>query len=65
MRAIVEQAHLHVQLPDRNEANLLGVLDICLEFIEIALAAPNSRILVHCYAGMSRSAAVNIPYSSP
>ncbi|CAA7398333.1 unnamed protein product [Spirodela intermedia] len=51
---------LAVPLRDMEEENLLDRLDICLDFIE--KGRKEGSILVHCFAGVSRSAAVVTAY---
>lgn len=50
-------AHLHVALADRAEENLLSALPLTNEFID-AHRRRGGKVLVHCKAGYSRSAAV-------
>jgi dual specificity MAP kinase phosphatase len=57
--------YLHVRLadsPDRNKADLLGVLDQAFACIEEARNSEKGAALVHCSVGMSRSASVAIAY---
>ncbi|XP_031474089.1 uncharacterized protein LOC116246373 [Nymphaea colorata] len=49
-----------VPLRDMESENLLDYLDVCLDFIEKSRA--EGTILVHCFAGVSRSAAVMTAY---
>lgn len=50
-----------ITLMDDDDANLLRHLDEAHEFITAALSTPSS-VLVHCRAGISRSASVVISY---
>lgn len=50
-----------VELKDVEEENLLDYLDVCLDFIEEG-RKDGHAILVHCFAGVSRSAAVVTAY---
>jgi atypical dual specificity phosphatase len=54
--------YLKVQLLDIPETDLLSALPQCFEFIRQALDSEHSRVLVHCNAGVSRSAAVCVGY---
>ncbi|KAK8941828.1 Dual specificity protein phosphatase [Platanthera guangdongensis] len=49
-----------VPLRDTEEENLLDYLDACLDFID--QGRKEGAILVHCFAGVSRSAAIIIAY---
>ncbi|RKP25622.1 protein-tyrosine phosphatase-like protein, partial [Syncephalis pseudoplumigaleata] len=51
-----------IELQDVEEANLLQHLPMTCRFIEEALSRQDQRVLVHCQAGVSRSAAVVIAY---
>eukprot|EP01105_Mastigella_eilhardi_P004685 TRINITY_DN1627_c0_g1_i1.p1 TRINITY_DN1627_c0_g1~~TRINITY_DN1627_c0_g1_i1.p1 ORF type:complete len:208 (+),score=61.21 TRINITY_DN1627_c0_g1_i1:594-1217(+) len=51
-----------VALGDMVTADLLGVLPEACDFIDAALAKRDSRVLVHCHAGQSRSAAVVVAW---
>ncbi|KAG8814779.1 hypothetical protein FRC17_000974 [Serendipita sp. 399] len=54
-------AHKHVQLIDTGEADLLGNVVPCIEFIQTELDKGHS-VLVHCFAGVSRSASMVTAY---
>ncbi|MBN3279219.1 DUS12 phosphatase, partial [Polyodon spathula] len=43
---------------DESSSDLLSILDDCIQFITEALATTPAAVLVHCHAGVSRSAAV-------
>ena len=51
-----------IPLLDKDNADLLGVLDANLEWINAKLANPKNRVLVHCSAGRSRSVSIIIGY---
>lgn len=53
---------LHVPMVDTENENLLNRLHQCIDFIEFCLTKSIGRCLVHCVAGVSRSAAVAIGY---
>jgi len=50
-------AHLHISLADRAEENLLSALPLTNDFIDVH-RRQGGKVLVHCKAGYSRSAAV-------
>ncbi len=55
--------YLVVDLEDSPREDLLGHLDLALEFIEGALmSSEENRVLVHCFQGKSRSAAICAAY---
>lgn len=51
--------HMVIDICDDEQANLLLHLEQAVQFIQTALAA-NGRVLVHCQAGVSRSASVSL-----
>ncbi|XP_044156583.1 dual specificity protein phosphatase 12 [Bufo gargarizans] len=51
-----------IHLLDDYSADLLSCLPKCLQFLKDALEKPGSCVLVHCHAGVSRSAAVIAAY---
>ncbi|CAN2391855.1 positive regulation of glucokinase activity [Pristimantis euphronides] len=51
-----------IPLFDDPSTDLLSRLPECLKFLKDALEKPESRVLVHCHAGVSRSAAVMAAY---
>ncbi|XP_075038874.1 dual specificity protein phosphatase 12 isoform X2 [Mixophyes fleayi] len=51
-----------VNILDDSSADLLSHLPECLHFLKEALGMPRSSVLVHCQAGVSRSAAVITAY---
>ncbi|KAL6760314.1 hypothetical protein V8C86DRAFT_2556866 [Haematococcus lacustris] len=55
--------HLHLALPDDEDANLLALLPQAYTFINDCLQGPSpGRVLVHCQAGQSRSVATVAAY---
>lgn len=54
--------YLRVPLNDTMQANLMRKVPICNEFISKALKKEGNKVLVHCYAGVSRSSAVILAY---
>ncbi|CAI5477405.1 unnamed protein product [Closterium sp. Yama58-4] len=52
---------LTVDLLDMDDADLLAVLPSCLAFVEESVSC-GEKVLVHCHAGVSRSAAVVTAY---
>ena len=55
----LSRTHMVIDVCDDNDANLLQHFDKALQFIQNALAA-KGRVLVHCHAGVSRSASVSL-----
>ncbi|KAM3914477.1 dual specificity protein phosphatase 12 [Leptodactylus fuscus] len=53
---------LFIHLLDDSSADLLSCLPECLQFLKDAHGKPGSSVLVHCHAGVSRSAAVIAAY---
>jgi dual specificity MAP kinase phosphatase len=53
---------LQIPLMDSHKQDILGILEQALAFIAEARSAPNGRILVHCFAGISRSGSIAIAY---
>ncbi|KII87502.1 hypothetical protein PLICRDRAFT_55458 [Plicaturopsis crispa FD-325 SS-3] len=53
---------LHVPIADRSDVDILSHLDKTTRFIVEALADPASKVLVHCFQGISRSATVVCAY---
>ena len=50
-----------VQIRDTVNSNLLAVLPECVEFIQDAMEG-GGKVMVHCLAGVSRSASCVIAY---
>ena len=53
--------YLHIKMSDKPTFDLNLHLDCALEFIQNALNN-DGRVLVHCYAGISRSASIVVAY---
>ena len=53
--------YLHIKMSDKPTFDLNLHLDCALEFIHNALNN-DGRVLVHCYAGISRSASIVVAY---
>ncbi|KAF8479531.1 protein-tyrosine phosphatase-like protein, partial [Russula ochroleuca] len=54
---------LHIPLSDSSDQDILAHLPVAISFIHNALAeGPDSRVLVHCLMGISRSATVVCAY---
>lgn len=52
-----------ISIDDSPEANLNHYFDECLEFIDSALKEnETNQVLIHCWAGVSRSASISIVY---
>lgn len=59
----IRAQHLEISVRDARDQDLLRYFDQTCAFIVNALAEkPNNNVLVHCYAGISRSASVIIAY---
>ncbi|XP_068659749.1 uncharacterized protein [Aristolochia californica] len=56
----LKQVRMAVPLRDMENENLLDYLDVCLNFIEES--RKEGSVLVHCFAGVSRSAAIITAY---
>ncbi|XP_052235802.1 dual specificity protein phosphatase 12-like isoform X2 [Dreissena polymorpha] len=54
--------HMFVNCMDLPSADLLSRFDECFKFVDNALKSPGNRLLIHCFAGVSRSATVMIAY---
>ncbi len=51
--------HMLIDMPDMAEANLLPHFQQAVSFISSAIGS-NGKVLVHCQAGVSRSACVSL-----
>lgn len=56
----LKMVRMAVPLKDTEDENLLDYLEVCLEFIEEG--RKKGAVLVHCFAGVSRSAAIITAY---
>lgn len=54
--------YLKVNIDDTNDAPLEKYIDSTISFIKEASNKPDNRILIHCGAGISRSASIVIAY---
>jgi len=56
--------YLKISIPDSNNINIIEYFPLAFEFIDTALAisnvSNNNKVLVHCFAGKSRSASIII-----
>ncbi|KAL0267784.1 UNVERIFIED_CONTAM: hypothetical protein PYX00_009954 [Menopon gallinae] len=60
---LTDVVYKKISFPDLPEADLLGILNECFNFISNAkMECENNRVLVHCNAGYSRSPSVVIAY---
>lgn len=57
-----EYTYLTIAIRDSADADIVSCFSEAFKFIDEALAQPGTSVLVHCHAGMSRSAAVVIGY---
>ncbi|EEB89908.1 hypothetical protein MPER_11947 [Moniliophthora perniciosa FA553] len=54
---------MHVRIADRSDVDILVHLEQTTEFIRKAIEeSPDNNVLVHCFAGVSRSATVVCAY---
>lgn len=54
----VPQSHLHIDIDDSPDASLLSMLQSALRFAVQECDPPRKNVLIHCFAGQSRSVAV-------
>ena len=53
---------MQIPINDNGTQDIIGYLKQAFEFIHTARSTPNSKLLVHCYAGISRSVSIAIAY---
>jgi protein-tyrosine phosphatase len=53
---------LWISMNDTTTQRLFGLVPDCISFIDTALKTPTNKVLVHCYAGISRSVSIVIIY---
>jgi protein-tyrosine phosphatase/rhodanese-related sulfurtransferase len=53
---------MQIPINDNSTQDIIGYLKQAFEFIHTARSTPNSKLLVHCYAGISRSVSFAIAY---
>jgi len=56
------QHHLQIDIADHTCADLLSVLPPAIAFLDLHLARPNGKVLVHCASGVSRSVSTCIAW---
>lgn len=56
------QHHLQINISDHTCADLLSALPPAIRFLDLHLAKPNSKVLVHCASGVSRSVSTCIAW---
>jgi protein-tyrosine phosphatase len=54
--------YLHLELEDKEDVYLKDRFDEAIQFMEMALRNPSSRVLVHCHLGISRSTTLVLAY---
>ena len=57
-----EYAYHVIEIPDAPNANILAYFPQAIKFMEETLANPDNKLLVHCFAGKSRSSTVLLAY---
>ena len=58
----LSMTHMLIDMADMEEANLLPHFEQAVQFMKSALGK-GGKVLVHCQAGISRSASVSVPAS--
>jgi protein-tyrosine phosphatase/rhodanese-related sulfurtransferase len=53
---------MQIPINDNGMQDIISYLKQAFEFIHTARSTPNSKLLVHCYAGISRSVSIAIAY---
>ncbi|ORZ30042.1 protein-tyrosine phosphatase-like protein, partial [Catenaria anguillulae PL171] len=54
--------YLRIAIDDAPKVNIAEFFDVATAFIDSARKRPDGRILVHCYAGVSRSVSMVLAY---
>ncbi|XP_052785497.1 dual specificity protein phosphatase 12-like isoform X2 [Mya arenaria] len=60
--AHIDPHHMYINCMDLPSIDLLSKFQECFDFIDEALTSPENKVLIHCFAGMSRSATIMIAY---
>ena len=54
--------YLKITVRDNRQVNISEKFEECVQFIKKAIFHHNGKVLVHCYAGQSRSATIAVAY---
>lgn len=57
-----EFVYKNVHLRDNERQNIMHILDNCVKFIDRSISDGESKVFVHCMAGISRSSTMVIAY---